>query len=267
VNGAIVRWRVQDAEGGPFYLRVLRPNGSGAYTAVGTSNPATPSGSGLQTFTANLPIRSGDLIGIDPSNASDKLAVAEAAGASYGFVFPPPFDNATVAPSGSEAGKEILLSAEVQPAPAVTGVAPEFGPVRGGTTVAITGTDFTAASAVEFGDVPAASFAVESETKITAVTPRSQVVGPVDVNVTTLAGTSEAVRLDRFYYEGCVVPKLQGKNLRSARRQLGRANCKLGKVQRHKIANPRKRGKVIAQSAKPRKVLPAGTKVNIVLGR
>ena len=30
VDGAIVRWRMQDAEGGPFRLRILRPNGSGA---------------------------------------------------------------------------------------------------------------------------------------------------------------------------------------------------------------------------------------------
>ena len=33
VNGAIVRWRVQGAKGGPFSLRVLHPNGTGAYTA------------------------------------------------------------------------------------------------------------------------------------------------------------------------------------------------------------------------------------------
>ena len=29
VSGAIVRWRVEGAEGGPFYLRVLSPNGKG----------------------------------------------------------------------------------------------------------------------------------------------------------------------------------------------------------------------------------------------
>ena len=27
VNGTIVRWRIQDAVGGPFFLRVLRPSG------------------------------------------------------------------------------------------------------------------------------------------------------------------------------------------------------------------------------------------------
>lgn len=266
VNGAIVRWRVQDAEGGPFYLRVLRPNGSGGYTAVGTSNPATPSGPGLQTFTANLPIQAGDLIGVDPTNATDKVGVAEAAGASYGFIFPPPFDNSTVAPSGTEAGKEILLNAEVQPSPTITELEPNFGPVAGGTSVKITGTDLTAASAVKFGDLPASAFTVESDTQITATAPRSSTVGAVDVTVTTLAGTSATTRVDRFFYEGCVVPKLAGKKLRAAKRAIGRAQCRLGKVKR-RAAKASKRGKVLTQSPKPRRVLKTGAKVNITLGK
>ncbi|MGH2974490.1 MAG: IPT/TIG domain-containing protein [Solirubrobacterales bacterium] len=265
-SGTIVRWRIQDATGGPFFLRVLRPNGSGAYTAVGTSNPATPSGTGLQTFTANLPIHAGDLIGVDPSNGADKIGIAEAAGASYGFVFPPPFDNATVAPSGTVSGKEILVSAEVQPAPVITSVEPDFGPVAGGTSVTITGTDLNAASAVKFGDVPASAFTVESETKITATAPPSKVVGPVDVTATTLAGTSPTVSGDRFYYEGCVVPKLKGKVRKTAKRTLGRADCKLGKVKRRK-SRAAKRGKVLSQQPKPGKVLASGAKVTITLGR
>lgn len=266
VDGAIVRWRLQDAEGGPFFLRVLRPNGSGGYMAVGTSNPATPSGPGLQTFTANLPIKAGDLIGIDPSNATDKVGVVEAAGASYGFIFPPPFDGATVAPSGTVAGKEIELSAEVQPTPTITSLSPEFGPVHGGTTVTITGTDLASASAVKFGEVPAASFKAESETKITAVAPPSARVEGVDVTVTTLAGTSATSQADRFFYEGCTVPKLRGKKVRNARRMLGRADCKLGKVSRRHAAKAKK-GKVLSQTKKPGKVLPSGTKVNITVGK
>jgi IPT/TIG domain/PASTA domain len=265
VSGAIVRWRMQDASGGPFFLRVLRPNGSGAYTAVGTSNPATPSGTGLQTFTANLPIHAGDLIGVDPTNGTDKVGVAETAGASYGFVFPPPFDNATVAPSGTVAGKEILVSAEIQPTPAITAVEPDFGPIAGGTSVKITGTDLNAASAVKFGDVPAASFTVESETKITAVAPPSKAVGSVDVTATTLAGTSPIVSADRFYYEGCTVPKLKGKTVKTAKRSLGRAGCKLGKVTRR--AKKRKKGKVLSQQTKPGKVLALHTKVNVTVGK
>ncbi len=266
VDGAIVRWRMQDAEGGPFRLRVLRPNGSGAYTAVSTSNPVTPGGPGVQTFTANLPIKAGDLIGVDPTNAADKIGVADVAGASYGFFFPPPFDASTVAPSGAESGKEIALSAEVQPAPAVTAIAPELGPVTGGTTVTITGTNFNAASAVKFGEVPATGFTVESETKITATAPPSTNTGAVDVTVTTLAGTSPLVRNDRYYYEGCVVPKLKGKKLKSSKKALGRAECKLGKVQ--KVKRPTsKRGKVVAQTPKPGKVLAPGSKVNLKIGK
>lgn len=263
VNGAIVRWRMQGAEGGPFYLRVLRPNGSGGYTAVGTSNPATPSGTGVQTFTANLSIRAGDLIGVDPSNGTDKIGVVEVPGASYGFIFPPPFDSATVAPSGTVAGKEIELNAEVQPTPAISSIAPNFGSIAGGTSVTITGTNLNAASAVKFGSTPATGFTVESETQITAIAPRSTAVGPVDVTATTLAGTSPTVRSDEFFYEGCVVPKLKGKKLKPGKKAVRRADCKVGKVKHRKG----KRGQVIQQSPKPGKVLAPGTKVNVTVGK
>jgi len=266
VSGAIVRWRVQGAEGGPFYLRVLRPNGSGGYMASGTSNAATPSGSGLQTFTANLPVQAGDLIGVDPANVSDKIGVVAAAGASYGVIFPPPFDGATVAPSDTKAGKEIELSAEVQPTPTITSITPDFGPVAGSTSVTITGTDLASASAVKFGTVPATSFKAESETKITAVAPPSATVGAVDVTATTIAGTSATTKDDRFFYEGCVVPRLKGKKLKSARRMLGRADCKVGKVTRRK-AKPSKAGKVLKQDTKPGKVLASGSKVNLTVGK
>jgi hypothetical protein len=266
VSGAIVRWRMQDSAGGPFSLRVLRPNGSGGYMAAGTSNPVTPFGGGLQTFTANLPVQAGDLIGVDPTNATDKIGVADVAGASYGFIFPPPFDGATVAPSGSEAGKEIELTAEVQPTPVITSVAPDFGPVAGGTTVTITGTDLASASAVKFGDLPAASFKAESETKITAVAPPSAKVVAVDVTATTIAGTSATGKDDRFFYEGCVVPKLKGKKLKDAKRMLGRADCKVGKVTRRN-AKPKKAGKVLSQGTKPGKVLASGSKVKLTVGQ
>jgi hypothetical protein len=263
VNGTIVRWRVQDAEGGPFALRVLRPNGSGGYAGAGTSNPATPSGPGLQTFTANLPVHAGDLIGIDPSKDTDKIGVAEVAGASYGFIFPPPFDGATVAPSGTVAGKEIELSAEVQPAPAITSISPNFGPVTGGTSVTITGTNLTAASAVKFGTVPATGFTVESETQITAIAPPSTAVETVHVTATTLAGTSPTTRGDEFIYQGCVVPKLKGKKLKPAKKAIRRGGCKLGTV-KHRRG---KHGKVLKQNPKPGKVVAPQTKVNVTVGR
>ena len=260
-NGAIVRWRIQGASGGPFYLRVLRPNGSGAYMAAGTSGAVTPSGPALQTFTANIPIHAGDLIGVDSTNPTDEIGVAEVPGANYGFIFPPPFDGATVAPSGSVSGQEIALRAEVQPAPAITAISPQSGSIAGGTAVTITGTNLNAASAVKFGTVPAASFTVNSETEITATAPASLTPSTVDLTVTTLAGTSPVVSADRFRYTACVVPKLKKKKLKQAKRALWNAGCTPGAIKGKKV----KSGKVTKQNPKPGKILVPGAKVNFTL--
>ena len=257
VDGAIVRWRMLGAKGGPFYLRTLRANGSGAYQAVGSSNAATPIGEGLQTFSTSIPVKAGDQIGVDPTNPTDEIGVATVAGASFGFIFPSPFNGATVAPSGTENGKEIELSAEVQPEPSIDELQNFRGSIAGGTVVKIKGNDLNGASAVKFGKKPATTFSVESENSITATAPRSSVAGFVHVTVTTLAGTSEEVRSDRFEYEGCVVPKLRGKSLRATRKALKRAGCRLGKAKGE--------GKVVKQNPKPRKVRLPGTKVSVKL--
>lgn len=264
-TGAIVRWRLQGAKGGPFRLRVLRPNGLGAYTAVGTSDPVTVADAGLQTFTANLPIRAGDLLAIDPSNASDELGFAIAAGAAYTTIFPNPFEGATVPGREPKTGSELELSAEVQPTPTVTEVSPRSGSVSGGTEVTIQGADLTGASAVKFGDVPAASFKVEDDGEIVASAPKSTRLGTFDVTVTTLAGTSATVGADHFTYTGCAVPKLKGLKLGRVKQLLRGASCKLGKVTtKHGVS--KKKGKVINQSPKPRRVFPRGHKVNVRLG-
>jgi IPT/TIG domain/PASTA domain len=265
-DGAVVRWRVQGAKGGPFFLRVLHPSGTGAYSAAGTSGPATPTGTGLQTFTTNMPIRAGDLIGIDPSNGTDEIGVAEASGASFAFIFPPPFDGATVAPSGTESGHEIELSAEIQPTPAVTAIAPASGSIVGGTTVTIKGTDFNGTSEVKFGEKPAASLKVDNDNQITATSPSSKKPGKVHVTVTTLAGSSPNVGADRFNYTACIVPKLAGKHLKAAKKSLKQASCKLGTVK--KVAGPTSKvGEVVKQSPKAGKVLAPGAKVGLKLGK
>lgn len=264
VSGAIVRWRLVGASGGPFYLRVLRPNGLGAYTAVATSSPVTPADTALQTFNTNLPIRAGDLLAVDPTNPTDELGFAPVAGAAYATIFPTPFEGATVPSREPVSGKEIALSAEVQPVPEVEEVSPAVGSVKGGTEVTIKGSDLSGASAVSFGGTPAASFKVEGDEEIVATVPASKKVGTVAVNVTTVAGTSADSTAARFTYRGCVVPKLRGKKLAAVKRQLKRNRCKLGKVTLRGGAT-RKSGKVKQQSPKPRSVRPPGAKVKVTL--
>ena len=83
-------------------------------------------------------------------------------------------------------------------APAVSGVSPGSGPTAGGTAVTISGSNFSGASSVTFGQVPASSFTVNSSTQVTAVAPPG--TGTVDVVVTTGAGASATGVQDRFTY-------------------------------------------------------------------
>jgi hypothetical protein len=104
--------------------------------------------------------------------------------------------------------------------PTVTAVAPNTGPSAGGTSVTITGTNFTGGApmvtvprppmppptspspnpvSVNFGTVPAASFTISSATSISAVSPAGS--GTVDVTVSNPAGTSATSAADHFIYD------------------------------------------------------------------
>lgn len=73
--------------------------------------------------------------------------------------------------------------------PYVSAVSPSSGTTAGGTSVTLTGLDFTGATGVTIGGSPAASFSIVNDTTITAVTP-PHAVGTVSVEVTTSNGTS-----------------------------------------------------------------------------
>jgi hypothetical protein len=101
--------------------------------------------------------------------------------------------------------------------PTVTKVAPAEGQGVGGTTVTITGTNFTMVTAVKFGVANATSFTVNSETSITAVSPPAVIAkedkretGTVDVTVTSGGGTSATSPADQFtYVEAPTVTKVE----------------------------------------------------------
>ncbi|RSV29025.1 putative Ig domain-containing protein [Sphingomonas sp. ABOLH] len=74
-------------------------------------------------------------------------------------------------------------------APTITGATPGSGTTAGGTSVTITGTALTGASAVTFGGNAATSFVVTGDTQITAVTPAGA-AGATSIAVTTPGGTA-----------------------------------------------------------------------------
>ena len=85
--------------------------------------------------------------------------------------------------------------------PVVAHVGPNFGPVAGGTSVRLTGSGLVEAGSVRFGTQAATSYTINSSTSITAEAPAG-VSGPVNVRVTTPAGTSPVSAVDRFTYQG-----------------------------------------------------------------
>ena len=93
--------------------------------------------------------------------------------------------------------------AAADPAPTVTSVSPDIGPVAGGTAVVVTGTGFVDGStSVSFGLTPATDVVVSSATSLTAVAPANS-TGSYDVTVTTsgsVSGSSAASPDDLFAY-------------------------------------------------------------------
>ncbi len=174
-----------------------------------------------------------------------------------GAISPILVEGATAPLTATGTGAEFAFNAEVQPAPTVASVGPPTGSFNGGSPVTISGTDFAAVSAVSFGGAAAKSFTVGSESQLTAVAPAVERTGPVDITVTTAAGTSTVTAADRFTYTACVVPKLRDRKLVTAKRKLKKAGCRVGKVTRRQGATAKTgRGRRPGQGGRPR----AGTR-------
>jgi hypothetical protein len=86
-------------------------------------------------------------------------------------------------------------------APTVTAISPTFGPIAGGTSVTITGTNFTGATSVLFGTTAATNVTVVSSTQVTATSP-ALAAGAQNVHVVTPFGTSATNTSDVFTYFG-----------------------------------------------------------------
>ncbi|MCX6953868.1 MAG: IPT/TIG domain-containing protein, partial [Verrucomicrobia bacterium] len=84
-------------------------------------------------------------------------------------------------------------------APTVSGVSPASGPSAGGSTVSLTGTNFTGATGVSFGGTAGTSITVNSATSLTVTSPAAS-AGTVDITVTTSGGTSATSASDRFTF-------------------------------------------------------------------
>jgi predicted outer membrane repeat protein len=117
---------------------------------------------------------------------------------------PPPCVTFTITTTSSPSLSQLTGTVfGVGTAPTVTAIDPTSGPASGGTTVTVSGTDLTGATAVDFGTEAAQRFTVVSPDQITALSPAGS--GTVDVTVTTASGTSPVTSADQFTYTPTVV--------------------------------------------------------------
>jgi LPXTG-motif cell wall-anchored protein len=106
-----------------------------------------------------------------------------------------PVDVVVLSPAGNSSPLTFTYDPDAANAISLT---PDHGPDTGGTSVTITGSDFTEATGVTFGGLAGSSFTVMNDTTITVVTP-PHARGPVDVVVQSPAGDADPLT---FTYEG-----------------------------------------------------------------
>jgi hypothetical protein len=87
---------------------------------------------------------------------------------------------------GTDSGPDFTVASTT--CPTITSFTPTSGPV--GTSVVITGTNFTGATSVTFNNVTATTFTVNSATQITATVPTTATTGPIRVTAPGGTGSS-----------------------------------------------------------------------------
>jgi len=83
VDGTLISWRFAGNSGFSFTPRVIRPTGGITFTGSGTGAPQQGTGGISGPFPTNLPIKAGDLIGVDPQPGSQLGVLVGRTGSEY----------------------------------------------------------------------------------------------------------------------------------------------------------------------------------------
>ena len=162
----------------------------------------------------------GTSVTINGMNFSDAIAVLFGSTLTSSFIVNSDTSITAVSPPGTTGivdvrvitpgGESVITPADqfTYLAPTVTGIQPNSGPTCGGTSVTITGTNFSCATAVLFGSTFASSFTINSDTSITAVSP-PETPGTVDIRVMASGGISEITPADQFTYHALTITGIQ----------------------------------------------------------
>ena len=208
-------------------ITAMVPAEAAGVVDVTVTNSAATSGTSavdLYTFQSNAPtvtglsVSSGSISGGAPvtitgSNFLGVTAVLFGGVPATSFSLNSPTSMTAIVPAEAVGAVDVILQSAygsstpsgadrftfLSPAPTVTGISVSSGSISGSTTVTISGTQLSGATGVLFGSLPAASFVVNADGTVTAVSPTAS-TGVVDVRVTTSSGTSAPSAADAFTY-------------------------------------------------------------------
>ncbi|PWD51789.1 hypothetical protein C8046_15185 [Serinibacter arcticus] len=209
-DGTTVSFVTPEHEVGPVDVVVTTPGGTTAPltftyvdvpTATSLDPTAGPVAGGTPVTVTGTNFVPGSVVSID--GVSVETEVGED-GTTVSFVTPPheagPVDVVVTTPGGVTTP----LTFTYVDVPTTGSLAPEVGPVAGGTEVTVRGANFTADSVVTIDESEVTPTVVDGEgTSLTFLTP-PHAAGPVPVSVTTPGGSTEPLTFT--YVEGPVVP-------------------------------------------------------------
>ncbi len=198
---------------GTYRYRVTAYNAAGDSVSNILTVDTTAVGPAITAISpASGPISGGTSVVITGTNLTGATAVTFGATPATGFTVNSATQITATAPAGAAGTVDVTVTTAggtsaisvadrytYVATPTVTGLLPSSGPISGGTSVVITGTNLTGATAVTFGATPATGFTVNSATQITATAPAGA-AGTVDVTVTAAGGTSAISVADRYTY-------------------------------------------------------------------
>lgn len=181
--GVVVTTPGGSTTAGTLFTAVAPPGVTSVAPAFGSTlggNTLTITGTGFSGATA-VTVGGNAATGLTVVNGTTLTATTPAGVAGTASVV-------VVGPYGASAANSLFTY--VAP-PTLTSVSPAAGSTTGGQTVTLTGTNFALTTGVTFGGVAAASFTINSDTQITAVTPATS-AGAKSVIVTTPGGSNAA---------------------------------------------------------------------------
>ena len=208
---------------GTVNVTVTTPNGTSATSSADqfTYNaPALPTVTGLSP--TNGPAAGGTSVIVSGTNLTGATAVDFGTGhpgtitadTATSITVTSPAGTGTVnvtvtTPNGTSATSSADQFTYNAPAlPTVTGLSPTNGPAAGGTSVIVSGTNLTGATAVDFGTANPGTITADTATSITVTSPAG--TGTVNVTVTTPNGTSATSSADQFTYNAPALPTVTG---------------------------------------------------------